>query len=294
MNHRNHRNYSESQTVRSALRKNLFVILTGLSLGGLAFVFFGVGVAGEGPREQGAPPALRTETLDGPSSDAPLDDASGSDSEDGHIEMGLLAGRARNVLPPPVHHFRPEAEWQGMLVDLSMQAICDTEDSCGLAMSCRDNQCGPCRFDDDCPARESCVLDHCVPTRNVGCSGAFDCASGELCVLSGYSPDPRGNADMHAFCQPSEGGAPTDADDEAYEIEPGPPAEPRPVSIADLRNALLEDAIEDPSEEPTRLPEPEREPFDQEREEQLFQESDPIDFIDPEDEFVPVEELQSP
>lgn len=124
-------------------------------------------------------------------------------------------------------HPRDTREWQGMLVDLSMQALCDGSTSCGLAMACLPSKkCGPCQRDRDCGNGERCALDHCVLAENVQCTSRSECASGELCVLSGYTPDPRGNAEMKASCLGAMGGKAQEEKD--LEVE-GPAAEPEPT-----------------------------------------------------------------
>lgn len=107
----------------------------------------------------------------------------------------------------PVYHPRDKTEWQGMLVNMSMRALCRGARSCGLAAACLDGQCGPCASDDQCGDGERCVLDHCVLAANVRCRSHGDCSGPDaLCVLSGYSTDPRGNADMRADCVVPRGG----------------------------------------------------------------------------------------
>jgi hypothetical protein len=53
---------------------------------------------------------------------------------------------------------------------------------------------------------ESCVLDHCIRSELADCRTRRDCRNDELCVLSGYSSDPRGNARMRAECLAPAGG----------------------------------------------------------------------------------------
>ncbi len=133
---------------------------------------------------------------------------------------------------------RDEGEWQGMLVDQSIRAACDTTARCGLAMACVEGACGACVTDDECGAGEACVLDHCVPERNVECRTRHDCRGEELCVLSGYSDDLRGNGSMSAFCRPMDGG--DDAEAETPYVAPPEDAEfdPRPVRVEDLLERL--------------------------------------------------------
>lgn len=145
------------------------------------------------------------------------------------------------VRPAPQFHPRDDGEWQGMLVDLTSQAVCGAADGCGLAMACHDAVCGPCTQDSECASGEQCVLDHCVESRNVSCTTAWDCRADELCVLSGYSSDIRGNRDMLAFCQSSAGGEEIESAAEVPLDEDEGVVIPRPLGIADLRAALLDD-----------------------------------------------------
>ena len=107
-------------------------------------------------------------------------------------------------------HPRDPAEWQGMLVDLDSMAPCDITERCGLAMACIAEKCGPCELDAECAENEVCVLDHCVIKENAGCRSYRDCDDDALCVLSGYSSDPRGNSDMRAYCLSTSGGSSID------------------------------------------------------------------------------------
>nr|MCH9698375.1 hypothetical protein [Gammaproteobacteria bacterium] len=147
-----------------------------------------------------------------------------------------------NVLPEPKLHPRAESEWQGMLVDTSLQAICEGENSCGLAMACIDNHCGPCSNDSQCGTGEICVLDHCLVAEKTACRAASDCGTGELCVLNGYSDDPRGNQQTRSYCQASKSGQQQSKEQivNADIDEPGPEVTERPVSMDQLHDALLE------------------------------------------------------
>jgi Cys-rich repeat protein len=87
-----------------------------------------------------------------------------------------------------------------MPVDPGMQAECDgRSQTCGMAMACLGERCGPCGTDADCASGEVCVLEHCLLREHVACRHQADCG-GEMCILSGYSADVRGNADMRAEC----------------------------------------------------------------------------------------------
>jgi hypothetical protein len=138
----------------------------------------------------------------------------------------------------PVPHFHPRSpdEWQGMLVDTAMQAICDESRFCGLAMACLGERCGPCSKDADCLSGEVCVLDHCVLSSLARCRTRRDCQGDAMCVLSGYSSDARGNSDMTASCIPRHGGRPQRSED--LPVIEGVPAAPAPVLPEDLLESL--------------------------------------------------------
>ncbi len=140
------------------------------------------------------------------------------------------------VAPPPRYYPRDPNEWQGMLIDQSIQPECDVSAHCGLALACIHNRCGPCTSDSDCNSGEECVLDHCVIAANVVCRSRSDCPDGELCVLSGYSHDPRGNSDMRATCLAPTGGREEPAHTAAG--EPRVAAQKPPVTFTGLRRSL--------------------------------------------------------
>jgi hypothetical protein len=103
---------------------------------------------------------------------------------------------------PSVYHPRDPHEWQGMPVDMTLlQPYCSRPQDCGMALGCLGALgCGPCTPTAGCSRDEVCVLDHCVPKRQASCRSYRDCPQGELCLLTGISPDPRGNAGMAALC----------------------------------------------------------------------------------------------
>lgn len=115
------------------------------------------------------------------------------------------APRAGELVGPPqiepVFHPRDPQEWQGMRINMAYRVPCETTSTCGMGKSCQDGLCGPCQVDGDCLSGEACVLDHCVPSDGVTCRRRADCAgSDELCLLSGYSADVRGNSSMTTSC----------------------------------------------------------------------------------------------
>ena len=98
---------------------------------------------------------------------------------------------------------RVESEWQGMLVNTTFQASCDTSSRCGLAMACQAGRCGACTQDAQCGAGEVCSMQHCVIASNAACRARAECPIGELCMLTGYADDARGNGEMRAYCSGS-------------------------------------------------------------------------------------------
>lgn len=100
----------------------------------------------------------------------------------------------------PDRSSRAPSEWQGMQFDVADASECRVEHSCGLALACIEERCGPCVRDDQCENGEACVLDHCLLRSNVHCRRASDCPNDDLCILTGISDDPRGNGDMNAIC----------------------------------------------------------------------------------------------
>jgi hypothetical protein len=140
--------------------------------------------------------------------------------------------------PFPDHAPRAAGEWQGMPVDRSTQVLCDAADSCGLAMACLGETCGPCERDDQCAAGETCVLDHCLLASRAACHSRADCAADALCVLTGTSPDPRGNAEMSAICLTASGGEDRTDEIVARDSEPAPPM---PVPAQDLLDLVEAD-----------------------------------------------------
>lgn len=199
-----------------------------------------------------------------------------------------------NVLPEPKLHPRAESEWQGMLVDTSLQAICEGENSCGLAMACVDNRCGPCSSDSQCGAGEVCVLDHCLVAEQSTCRTASDCGTGELCVLNGYSNDPRGNQQTRSYCQASKSGKQQSKEQviNAEIDEPGPEVMERPVSMDQLHDAILE--YEDQNSKPVEQlpPQTQTQAFNEEQAESEFQQHETVDKTDPESEHRIVESTE--
>jgi hypothetical protein len=117
---------------------------------------------------------------------------------------------------------RDAGEWQGMRI-LTTQPACSTSETCGLGLACVENRCGPCQNDGQCLSNERCAVDHCVPAAGLACRSQKDCASGELCVLTPYSADARGNTGMRSRCLAPEGG--TDVPEEPAAEEPAAPAD---------------------------------------------------------------------
>lgn len=132
----------------------------------------------------------------------------------GHVQAGQ----------EPAFRERDSREWQGMLVRLDQRALCDTSIRCGLAAACISGLCGPCENDEQCGAGEVCVLDHCLLRANVGCRGRRECAASESCVMSGYSPDARGNLKLKSRCGAPYGDADAQPTADPNPIDSAPPA----------------------------------------------------------------------
>jgi hypothetical protein len=119
------------------------------------------------------------------------------------VPAGEVDPERRGLAPAIELAPRDAAEWQGMLVNTTFQASCDTSTRCGLAMACHAGRCGACTRDAECGAGEVCSMQHCVASASTACRTRADCPSGELCMLTGYSDDPRGNGDMRSYCSGS-------------------------------------------------------------------------------------------
>jgi hypothetical protein len=139
-----------------------------------------------------------------------------------------------------------------MRVDLAYQAECDVSSRCGLAMACLRGRCGPCALDRECAAQEACAVQHCVPEAHVGCRSRLDCATGEVCMLTGLTPDPRNNAGLFAYCSGSKSPVGRDMEAEAAhhraEYEAKAPDNRSPAELGEssqladeLRRALEEE-----------------------------------------------------
>ena len=123
--------------------------------------------------------------------------------QDKYVLHSTHPGRAE--MPPPDYFPRPKSEWQGMKIDMTLRPFCDETAQCALGLVCREEHCLPCLKDDECLADEVCVLDHCVRHELAECTQKADCGEEELCVLTGYSSDPRGNSSMRAVCSKTVG-----------------------------------------------------------------------------------------
>jgi hypothetical protein len=118
----------------------------------------------------------------------------------------------------PQYKERQPGEWDGMLVDMTVQPGCVAEMPCGLARACVEGKCVACESDSDCRPGEGCVLDHCLIATKIQCRSSKQCSSTAKCVLSGYSGDVRGNADMISRCV-----SPTDSFGNKLAARPTPP-----------------------------------------------------------------------
>jgi hypothetical protein len=125
----------------------------------------------------------------------------GAASTEPNVADGESEGPLRPASPPsrPQYKPRPPGEWDGMLIDLAVRPPC-LEIACGMARACIEGLCSACQRDDQCLDGEGCVLDHCVKAERIQCRSTRQCGSNAFCVLTGYSSDVRGNADMSARC----------------------------------------------------------------------------------------------
>lgn len=135
---------------------------------------------------------------------------------------------------------RDSTEWQGMLIEPStLQEECDGPTSCGMAMACKNRRCLPCKEDTDCAFGESCAIQHCVLTSKTDCRSRSDCSDPEdVCALSGYSSDPRGNSQMTATCLGKSGGAARTGEDRSYRSTQLQPGRPPAMRENELRDGL--------------------------------------------------------
>ena len=140
----------------------------------------------------------------------------------GDADAGILVENEEGTEEPefgqPIFYPRDPREWQGRLVDLSMQAICGDTGFCGRAMACLPaGKCGPCRLDRDCLTGERCVLDHCLKSAQVRCTRRANCKrpankldrNKDYCLIrnDGKSDDDaRGNSSLWAVCSWSDEG----------------------------------------------------------------------------------------
>lgn len=132
---------------------------------------------------------------------------------------------------------REPGEWQGMPIDSDGDAPpCDTSATCGLARACVSGRCVACAGDAECAAGETCVLQHCLLRTNARCRTARECGRGELCVVSDYSSDFRGNGVMRSACL----GTGPNPFFEPVEPTPRTPASSAIVETEDVRSRLEE------------------------------------------------------
>jgi hypothetical protein len=139
---------------------------------------------------------------------------------------------------------RAAEEWQGMRVPDYPRPICNETAGCGGGLTCLpDGTCGACTRDDQCLRDEVCALDHCLKRANVTCRRKANCDQSNgraLCILSGYSEDPRHNADMRSECNADNGPPrkPTFPAPYVSDLPPGPPPSLDPRQMLDsLREA---------------------------------------------------------
>ena len=119
---------------------------------------------------------------------------------------------------------RSKNEWQGMLVATNVAPPCGSSAHCGMARTCVGGTCVGCESDSQCEDTAVCVLDHCVSKKLAHCRRKSECPGAHFCILSGYSPGPRGNADMTSFCSDSASGDSTRPDDDSLKPVGSPAA----------------------------------------------------------------------
>lgn len=301
------KNNQDTQSEQLGSKQNLLILaITGLFFGILLAYVFASHEKGDNNSHQSQPVKLvkskksQDNTVQGKSRKT-VDSihrikttSTAIDEDPGETVKRVYGHREKlNVLPAPTLHPRDESEWQGMLIDKSLQAICEGKNSCGLAMACIDNRCGPCSNDSDCGTGETCILDHCLVEDNSSCRTASDCERGELCILSGYSIGPRGNEKTLSYCQATVSGS-KQSKEQLENLDPdtpGPDVIKRPVSMDQLHDTLLE--FEDqnlPSLEEESISQKQAEPFDENKAETEFKEHEAIDKIDPDNEHIIIEE----
>jgi hypothetical protein len=158
------------------------------------------------------------------------------------VEEAPASGPWRGMTVMAKYHPRPASEWQGMRVDVSTPALCQETSACGLAGACLQGHCSPCSSDSECGSGEACVLDHCVRQENVACRTRSDCRGArEVCALSGYSADPRGNATMRSYCLDEEGGQPQVRGPEQAQPQETQPQETQPATPRTTEQLLLQE-----------------------------------------------------
>lgn len=120
-----------------------------------------------------------------------------------------VAPQVNPLVPVPSRKRKPRSpdEWQGMLVDQSLEPPCGRSIDCSFALACKHGKCGACEEDPDCGVNEVCVLDHCVLRSKATCRRRGDCSVAQICVLTGFSNDDRNNENMESVCLDLAGGS---------------------------------------------------------------------------------------
>jgi hypothetical protein len=221
-------------------RRSLLLAVLALVAGTLVGILVVPRVAPATPATPPPPPIAESYRPTPRHPSLPAAAAAGTDDE--------LAGiPAAAILPaeprPPRFVERPAEEWQGMRVIDDVRPMCKETAGCGGGLTCLpDGTCGACVRDDQCLGDEVCALDHCLKRANATCRRKADCdqSSGRsLCVLSGYSEDPRHNADMRSECS-ADNGPPRTLKARPVFVSDRPPAPPPDVDSQQLLDSLRE------------------------------------------------------
>jgi hypothetical protein len=188
--------------------RNLLLAATGITFAGTAFGYVGTQAyeASVNPKSGVAATSIHFAKLE-PVVTAAEKEGAVQTAEPGQSAHQSVPTKPRDERLGPAYVFEPyprdPAEWQGMLVNRTTSVSCAGTGFCQLALACVNERCGPCTEDSHCQSGEICAVDHCLLAEFVDCSSRLDCPDGEVCVLSDYSDDSRGNGDMRSWCSGS-------------------------------------------------------------------------------------------
>lgn len=224
--------------------RSRIVLFACIALASMAAYLGGARLAGSPSVVEGLPQDASEPAVRGASSARAVRDpappnmqlgAAGSGAEEAAAEEDdELTGPG--IKPAPTYLPRDPEEWQGMLVDVGFEPDCEQSTSCGWARACVDGRCTACRGDNDCSEGEVCVLDHCLLEANTDCRSRVECGD-DVCILNGFSTDPRNNADMRAQCGDTRGGREQVPLEQTPWVDPGPAQRPE-IDADELRKLL--------------------------------------------------------